>query len=150
MVTNFDFQSLLQNVSKISLPGGMVGKVCKVLIIAAISMAIIAWSVKIIWVSVLAIMLIFILCFVMLWKLISFADKNPQAALLEGAEFLVHEQIKLGTKANPQITLDPANQIEGRPIDLSPKEISEAQQPDIHDPQIEASGKTGGKEGHNG
>ena len=35
----FDLKSILHNVAKISLPGGMVGKVCKVLIVVAIAMA---------------------------------------------------------------------------------------------------------------
>jgi len=47
--------------------------------------------------------LIFIFAFVILWRLINFANKNPQAALLEGAEFLVHEQIELAAKGIPVI-----------------------------------------------
>lgn len=54
-----------------------------------------------VWVSVLALVLVFTLCFALLWRLVSFADRNPQAALLEGAEFLVHEQIRLGMKSSP-------------------------------------------------
>jgi len=53
------------------------------------------------WVSVLALVLVFALCFPLLWRLVNFADRNPQAALLEGAEFLVHEQMRLGMKSSP-------------------------------------------------
>lgn len=45
------------------------------------------------------------------WKLIDFADKHPEAALLEGAEFLTHEQMKLAQKQHHVIT-DPGETVE--------------------------------------
>lgn len=83
------------------LRGGVVGKVSVVLICVSASMAAIAWAVSMIWVSVLALVLVFALCFPLLWRLLNFADQNPQAALLEGAEFLAHEQMRLGMKSMP-------------------------------------------------
>jgi hypothetical protein len=41
------------------------------------------------------------LCFPLLWRLVNFADRNPHAALFEGAQFLAHEKLVLGTKAHP-------------------------------------------------
>jgi hypothetical protein len=40
-------------------------------------------------------------CFPLLWRLISFAERHPQAALFEGAEFLAHEQMIMGMKSTP-------------------------------------------------
>jgi len=97
----FGLEGMLQNVSKIKLKGGVVGKVSIVLIVISFSMASIAFAVREPWISVLALTFIFILSFPMLWRLISFADRNPQAALLEGAEFLKHEEISMGMKAEP-------------------------------------------------
>lgn len=74
---------LLQNVSKVKLKGGVVGKVSIVLIVACVSIAGIAAALRIEWVSLLGIAGILVLVFPMLWRLISFADKNPQAALLD-------------------------------------------------------------------
>ena len=126
----FDIQTILHNVSKIRLPGGMVGKVCTVLIVVAIAMAGIAWTVKLPWVSALAIVLVFLLSFVMLWRVITFADRNPQAAILEGAEFLLHAQLMLGTKANPQITAVIQDYIEGQAVALLPDEQKRLLLPD--------------------
>ena len=64
-------------------------------------MAVIASAVHMVWVSVLALALLFLLSFPLLWRLINFAEKNPQAALFEGAEFLAHEQMQLGMKTTP-------------------------------------------------
>jgi hypothetical protein len=129
MLNFFDLQSILRNTSKIKLPGGMVGKVCKVLIVVALSIAAIAWSVRILWVSALSIVLIFILVFVMLWRVVNFANKNPQAAILEGAEFLLYSQLMLGTKANPQLTALLKNYIEAHSITL-PEEPEKSMEPD--------------------
>ena len=46
-----------QQVSRLKLPGGLVGKVCTALIVVAPSMAAIAWAVKLPWVSTLALLL---------------------------------------------------------------------------------------------
>ena len=116
MIKPFNFQSILHTASKIKLPGGVVGKVCKVLIFIALAFAAIAWSVKVVWVSIAALAMLFILCFIILWRLVSFADRNPQAAILEGAEFLMHEQLRLGTKTNPKLPTDQKS-IQETPID---------------------------------
>lgn len=77
------------------------GKVCTVLVVVSVSMAVIAWAAKLVWVSIIALGLLFLLCFPILWKLLNFAEKNPQAALFEGAEFLAHEQMQFGMKTTP-------------------------------------------------
>lgn len=98
------FEAILKNVSRVVLRGGMFGKVCHVLIVVSVCFAAIACTAGVYWISLIAIGLIFLLCFPILWRIISFADKNPQAAILEGAELLIHEQITLGSKADPHIT----------------------------------------------
>jgi len=140
----FDLQSILHTASKITLPGGVVGKVCKVLIVLAIVFAAIAWSVKVVWVSAAALFLLSAIVSVMLWRLISFAQSNPQAAILEGAEFLMHEQLQLGTKANPKIQVTVKDFAEATPVTLAPEEQKNLQQPDTELPQLP------GKEEHNG
>ncbi|GEM_PF-3007780 len=148
---DFDLQKIIHNVSKIKLPGGVVGKICKVLIIVSLSMALIAWSVKLVWVSALALIFIFILCFIMLWRLINFADRNPQAALLEGAEFLVHEQLKLGMKGTPKLEVNPKDSIEPIPNSPNEEDLLEAEQPDTStSPSENSSSDTIEKEGENG
>ncbi|MEW6667397.1 MAG: hypothetical protein AB1512_19505 [Thermodesulfobacteriota bacterium] len=136
MGNSFDLQSILSSVSKIRLPGGMVGKVCTVLVVVAICMAAISWSVKLVWVSALTAVLLFVLCFVMLWRVINFADRNPQAAILEGAEFLMHEQLMLGTKANPEIKAVIEEYTEAHVVTLSPAQEKNVLQPDPPIPQL--------------
>ena len=129
-MSDFDLDKILSSVSKIRLPGGVVGKTCVVLIVIALAMAAIAWSVRVVWISAMALIFIFVLCGIMLWRLITFADRNPKAALLEGAEFLLHEQLlKLGKKDDPTLTVDPKEIIEFNPVS-SEKAIKEAEKPD--------------------
>jgi hypothetical protein len=128
----FGLEGILNNVSKIRLKGGVVGKVSVVLIVVSASMLGIAWAVRKPWISVIALVLIFILVFPMLWRLINFADKNPQAALLEGAEFLVHEQITLGMKALPVLPPDTESPTQPAPLNISPSDpaVSQADDPE--------------------
>jgi hypothetical protein len=88
----------------------VVSKVARVLICACAAAAAIAWAAHDKWISLIALILMFGLCFPMLWRLINFADKNPQAALFEGAQFLAHEKLVFGTKANPVLPADSSQQ----------------------------------------
>lgn len=102
-----EIQTLLEKGSKIRLRGGVVGKVSTVLFVACIALAAIAWSAKIWWISLVCALLLVGLCFPLLWRLISFAQDNPYAALFEGAELLAHERLKLGTKQEPSLPAAP-------------------------------------------
>ena len=68
----------------------------------------------------------FLLAFPLLWRLINFADKNPQAAILEGAEFLMHQQLVLGTKENPTLGLADEMRVEARAVTLSSADVMKA------------------------
>ncbi|WP_024334636.1 hypothetical protein [Desulfotignum balticum] len=147
MTKSIDFHSILGSVSKIKLTGGVVGKVGTVLISVSFAFAIIVWSVKVVWVSALALGMLFLLCFPILWRIVSFADRNPQAAILDGAEFITLEQLRLGTKANPQLPSSQGDVIEETPVTLSPEEIDSLQDPDT--PQL-AESEDGNEEVKNG
>src|SRR6266542_1707887 len=90
-----------ERLSKVRLRGGVVGKVAAVLICFCGAMAAIAATAHLWWVSLICALLLFALCFPLLWRLVTFAERNPYAALFEGAELLAHERLKLGTKAVP-------------------------------------------------
>lgn len=77
--------------------------------------------------SILAIVL---LAMPLLWRIIAFAEKNPGVALLDGAQLLKHEQLRLASKNNPEILVAPQSQREGRPIAVS-NEIAELPDPSV-------------------
>ena len=108
----FNFDRAIAGLSKVTLRGGVVGKVTIAVVFTSIAMTTIAWSVANVWLSGAALLMVFSLTFVMLWRLINFADRHPQAALLEGAEFLVHEQIVHASKSVPRIPLHEIQPVE--------------------------------------
>ncbi len=128
-----NIDTALQNISKVNLRGGVVGKVTIAVIASCLCMAIVAWSAKNIWLSAAALAGIFALAFPMLWRLISFADRHPQAALLEGAEFLVHEQLLQATKGHPALPIEPTDRVQPIEIEGTAADPQFALQPDIED-----------------
>ena len=123
-------EKTLQTASAIKLPSGVVGKVSFVVVVASIclsAMAAISGNAWIIGVSIAA---VFLLAFLTMWRLINLADRNPQAALLEGPEFLIHQQILLGTKANPSIPLKIEALTEESHEELHPGEKALLDKPD--------------------
>jgi len=103
-----------------------------------------ACAVRDVWISGVAIVLVLVFAFIMLWRVISFADRHPEAALLEGAEFLVHQQMMLGTKKQPQL-LDGPKEVEVGVIVLDPDD-PKLLGPDVpySAPQLPGGKKEGG------
>jgi hypothetical protein len=108
----FSFDKAIEGLSKVTLKGGLVGKATFAIMVVSLTLAAIAWAANNVWISAAALVMVFTIAFVMLWRLVNFADRHPQAALLEGAEFLVHEQIVHASKSLPVIPAEVVNQIE--------------------------------------
>jgi hypothetical protein len=130
-MTDFDFAKAMQGVSNVKLPGGVVGKTCTVLLVAVVMLGGIALVVRDVYLSYFIVTAIVLFCGVILLRVISFANKNPQAALLEGAEFLVHQREENAAKGLPNlrqnVTLDSVEEVQ-TPID--PKEMLQIDTPD--------------------
>jgi hypothetical protein len=91
-------------------------------------MAIISWSAGSIWIAGAAIVFLFTLSLIGILQMISFAKENPQAALFEGSELLVHESMKMGMKNFPTLPDEeqepslPPTEIEDVEFTIDPKE----------------------------
>lgn len=139
-------ESIFKNVSEIKLPGGAVGKVSQVLIFLAVSIVVICWLAHNIYVDAALGALLLVLCFIILWRLITFASKHPQAALLEGAEFLVHEQIKYGMKTRPELPVKETDFKLGKPIPPIPEaEVKRMLEAEEEPPETPSTPEGGGK-----
>jgi len=72
------------------------------------------WSVKSEWVTLAGLLLMFATVLILGIKALRFAEKNPQTALMEGAELLIHEQMKLEVAMKSR-AIPRAKEIEGAP-----------------------------------
>jgi hypothetical protein len=136
----FNFDRAIDGLSKVTLRGGVVGKVTFAVVLISIVLGVIAYSVSNIWLSAVALGMVFTLSFVMLWRLVNFADKNPQAALLEGAEFLIHQQIIHATKALPSLPLPQLEQVQPEVVEGEFADSVLAQVPDDESPLLPRTG----------
>lgn len=138
----FNFDRAIDGLTKVTLRGGVVGKVTFAVVFVSLALGSVAWTVSNIWLSVAALVMIFTLSFAMLWRLINFADRNPQAALLEGAEFLVHEQIVHASKSLPTIPITQIEQVQPEVIEGPSADPELALIPDV---EVQTLPDTGGK-----
>jgi hypothetical protein len=98
-----DFEKALENIKTIKLTGGIFGKTSLVLIVLTICAAAVSLKVDVWWVP-LALMLPLIgITFYILKRCLDFAEKNPHAAIMDGAELLVHERIIHGRKGQDML-----------------------------------------------
>ncbi len=138
----FNFDRAIDGLTKVTLRGGVVGKVTFAVVFVSLALGSVAWTVSNIWLSVAALVMIFTLSFAMLWRLINFADRNPQAALLEGAEFLVHEQIVHASKSLPTIPITQIEQVQPEVIEGPSADPELALIPDV---EVQTLPDSGGK-----
>jgi hypothetical protein len=139
--------SVANSVSNLKLRGGLAGKICHVLIFFFVGVAVVSWSVQVVWVAAAGLAASFVLAFVMLWRLINLADKNPQSALMEGAEFLLHEHLKIAQKGLPEVAVDPAEVVQIAPLVLSESEQRLLNSPDQEETKPLPGTNQTGKEG---
>jgi len=128
---NVDINKMIRNVSEVKLRGGLFAKASIVIIVVSLCIFGIAAFLGNMWVSIGAIVLIFTLAFVIMWRLINFANKNPQAAILEGAQFLVHEQMQLAAKGVKEIPQSIDQLTEDKTLIIDDKTKEEAEKPDV-------------------
>ena len=122
-----DLSQLLERAGEVKLKGGLVGRVCGALVVACVCLGAIGVATSNVWVSAVAVGGIIVLAFPILWRVISFAEKNPGAAILDGAHFVQHERLLQASKSQPSIVV--SAQADAREIDLS-ADLPEVNKPD--------------------
>ncbi len=129
-----DWIDAIASCARVKLPNGLVGKLSKVLFMFVIVFGIILGFAIFKCSQTIIIFLVVMFVSVLLilgLALIIFASRHPDAALLEGAEFIMHEQIKLATKNNNEIEFNPSKQ-GYRTLVPNSEELAElAEQPDV-------------------
>jgi hypothetical protein len=100
--------------SKITLRGGIVGRITWILISVCFSAMGMVWSVRSEWVTLAGLLLMCATVLILGIKALRFAEKNPQTALMEGAELLIHEQMKLEVAMKSR-SIPRLKEIEGPP-----------------------------------
>lgn len=127
------FDQMLNRVSSIKLSGGIFGRVCYVLIAVVFGIVCLVLKSDLWWMPPLALFAIIVVVCPFLWKVITFAEANPHAAIFEGAQYLKYEQLTHSSKNHP--TIDIASEIseEEHPVPAIP--YSEIEKPDVADNQ---------------
>lgn len=93
-----NFDKALESISKIKLTGGIFGKTTVLLIVFCICVAAVCLKLGD-WQFALILMLpLMAIVFYALKRCLDFAEKNPFAAIMDGAELLVHERMLHGKK----------------------------------------------------
>lgn len=110
------FEGVLAGVAKIRLTGGAVGKVSYVLIACCLAVAAISFSPNTA-VAICSLAAIVFTVNFLGYKMIGFAEKNPQAAQMEGVELLGYHHL-LAQKNRPQIDVLPGEFGKNPAIDI--------------------------------
>jgi len=92
------FDKALEHVKSIKLTGGIFGKTNLLLIVLVICGSAVAMTISVWWAASLIILALICLVFYGIKRCFDFADANPHAAIMDGAELLIHERTLQGRK----------------------------------------------------
>jgi len=95
----------LMRLQSVKLSGGMFGKITSLLLAITICITVICVFSSIWWLSLVLVFPLLLIVFYTLKRCFDFADKNPEAAIMEGAELLIHEKMMFAQKKQ---AIDPA------------------------------------------
>jgi hypothetical protein len=98
-----NFEKALDRIKSIKLTGGVFGKTTLLLIVLCLCIAIVTLKIGTWWFALILMIPMMLLVFYALKRCLDFAEKNPQAAIMDGAEFLVHERIVHGRKGEEEL-----------------------------------------------
>ncbi len=102
MLDNF-----LRSLASLRLTGGIFTKTIYLLIVLAFSVTVIVAVLRIWWIALILMILLFGLVFYAMRRLFDFTDKYPFAAVMEGPELLRLEEIRQGQKGQEDLPLSP-------------------------------------------
>lgn len=134
-----DFEKALESIKTIKLTGGIFGKTSLLLMVLCICVSAVAIKLGSIWFSFIFMGALIGIVFYALKRCLDFAENNPQAAIMDGAELLVHERLVHGTKsAGPHEPRNPT--IEHEAPRLPPEEVFAEDIPPEDDGQQNSGG----------
>lgn len=125
-----DMGKVFAKATKIILPDGVVAKVAYIIIVFLLCSAFISNNISNEWIKAGIVVLGFLFAFPLAWRLINFADKNPTAALFEGNQFLIHEQMRMGIKGKPSLPASNGKPVPGKKMkNITPRKSIDS--PDV-------------------
>ncbi|MBU6450044.1 MAG: hypothetical protein KGQ26_10530 [Rhodospirillales bacterium] len=125
-----DLEKIFEKVGKVSLRGGIFGKLTWAIIVICICVTAIALATRNLYVEAAAIALMMAFAFIFFWRLLNFAEKHPLVAILEGSEFLTHERMVQAAKDQGVLPPQPNAIDHAQPsMDTSAIEVDEVQEP---------------------
>ncbi len=98
-----NFKKALKSIETIKLTGGIFGKTTLLLVVLCVCVAAVSLKNSTWWLALILMLPLMGIVFYSLKRCLDFAESNPQAAIMDGAEFLVHERIVHGRKGEEEI-----------------------------------------------
>jgi hypothetical protein len=92
------FEKEFKTLKAIKLTGGIFGKTTLLLIVLCVCVAAVCFRAGVWWLSLILMLPLMGIVTCAFMRCMDFAEKNPQAAIMDGAEFLGYEQMVQGRK----------------------------------------------------
>ena len=114
---------IFHGLTKVSFRGGVVGRATFIIGLICVLITVIVLFFNVLWFACVGIGVMVLFAFILLWRLINFADRNPQSALLEGSQLVSLRKIDQSSKNQPFFTASEIVPEQPEPIESSPNDL---------------------------
>ncbi len=93
-----DLLKQIDQLKSIKLSGGVFGKTTTLMVVLTICLSVISIKIELWWITLVLMLPVMGIVFYSLKRILDFVEKNPQAAIMEGAELLIYEKLNYAHK----------------------------------------------------
>ena len=124
-----DITKALERLKSINLRGGIFGKTTTLLVVLCICVSAVSITTRVWWMALVLVLPLMAMVFYALRRCFDFAENHPQAAIMEGAELLVHEKLLFAQKYQTEDPRLLATVIDHPPPELPREEVTSPDPP---------------------
>ena len=100
------FDKALESIKSVRLTGGIFGKTTLLLVVLSICAAAVSIKTGTWWIPLVLMLPVIGISFYALKRCFDFAERNPQAAIMDGADLLIHERLIHEMKGNVVVPIE--------------------------------------------
>jgi hypothetical protein len=123
-----DITEALERLKSIHFRGGIFGKTTTLLVVLCVCVSAVCIAARVWWMALVLILPLMAMVFYTLRRCFNFAEKHPEAAIMEGAELLVHERLLFAQKYQTENPLLQATVVDHPPPALLPADVTSPDQ----------------------
>jgi len=124
-----DISKALERLKSVNIKGGIFGKTTTLMVVLSICVSGVTIATGIWWITLILMVPLMGMVFYAFKRTLDFAENHPQAAIMDGAEFLIHEKLLFAQKGKDLNILEQPTVLDHTPPEFTSEEVTSPDPP---------------------